>query len=639
MSEGFSCMYLWCSCILYLSVSKELANLEAEDKLMKFLLRLNSGFDSTITNILAMDPLPTINKAFSIAQQIEKQKERNFSKGNNTQNFMKDWRKEKYDRKCDHCKGKGHTIDSCFELHGNPEWYNTLKASKPAGLENGTSAISGVDSDMLSLICQEVMKTMKGKQNSKGAGMSCANFAGTDTYSLNCSVNTGSSCLWIIDSGACDHMIYDRSLFVNEKKLGRPVRVCLPDGSFKYVDLVGSVCLSDKLILHDVMLVEGFKHNLLSIGKLLDQTGVKVFFTRNGCCFQVLSSEEVIGHGLRQNGLYYFSTDEVINVADNNAILGCNNVDNNTSAGHGFSLLDKTSTSMSNKGRNGVGIDLLHARLGHVSLSKMKHVSGIDCSDSANSALSNSEHVSAHSHIPTVVPIEQDNLRRSSRPVKPSSKYQDFETTYIPHRDVTSEYSESFAVNSCKIIEPDAGMEECISVATPMSTGLKLFLEDGDLLSEPDTYKRLVGRLLYLGITRPDLSYAVQHLSQFMHAPRITHLRAALHVIKYLKGTVDSGLWYSANSTLDLQGYSDADWGGCQFSSRSLSAYAIFLGSNLVSWKTKKQRSVSKSSTESEYRSMPVTSSELEWVYGLLEDLQVKIHTAQFVMFQAWTVG
>jgi reverse transcriptase-like protein len=129
-----------------------------------------------------------------------------------------------------------------------------------------------------------------------------------------------------------------------------------------------------------------------------------------------------------------------------------------------------------------------------------------------------------------------------------------------------------------KDILSDSGMENCVPALTPLSTGLKLTHESGDILNKPDIYRRLVGRLLYLGITRPDLSYAVQHLSQFMQCPRSAHLRAALHILKYLKGTTDSGLWYSAESNLNMFAYSDADWSSCQFSSRSLSAYAVFLG-------------------------------------------------------------
>lgn len=130
-------------------------------------------------------------------------------------------------------------------------------------------------------------------------------------------------------------------------------------------------------------------------------------------------------------------------------------------------------------------------------------------------------------------------------------------------------------------------------------------------------------KLLYLGITRPDLSYSVQHLSQFLSKPREPHIQVALHVVKYLKGTCDLGLFYVVNSSLCLNAYSDADWSTCQFSSRSLSANYVYLGDNLISWKTKKQKTISKSSAKAEYRSMSSTTSELVWVDGLLEDLNV----------------
>lgn len=178
-----------------------------------------------------------------------------------------------------------------------------------------------------------------------------------------------------------------------------------------------------------------------------------------------------------------------------------------------------------------------------------------------------------------------------------------------------------------KDIITDTSLEECSTVATRLSAGLKLSLDTGDLLTEPDVYRRLVGRLLYLGIIRPNLSYVVQHLSQFMHAPRTPHLRATIHLVKYLKGTMDYGLHYTQSSNFDVHAYSDSDWSSCQFSSRSFSAYAVFIGSHLVSWKTKKQATVSKSSTEAEYRSMSNTASELVWIHGLLDR---KICKSQF---------
>ncbi|XP_021744666.1 uncharacterized protein LOC110710650 [Chenopodium quinoa] len=160
----------------------------------------------------------------------------------------------------------------------------------------------------------------------------------------------------------------------------------------------------------------------------------------------------------------------------------------------------------------------------------------------------------------------------------------------------------------------NVGMEDCKIAKFLFPKGMRLSTETGEILAHPEIYRRIVGKLLYLNITRPDISYSVQQLSQFMHCPRKPHLQVALHVIRYLKGTMDWGLYYPRNSELKIEGYSDADWGSCAFSARSLTNYCIFIGQCLVSWKTKKQKTVSKSSTESEYRSMSHTTSELVWV-------------------------
>lgn len=157
----------------------------------------------------------------------------------------------------------------------------------------------------------------------------------------------------------------------------------------------------------------------------------------------------------------------------------------------------------------------------------------------------------------------------------------------------------------------DAGLTACKPVSAPLPTGLHLSTDSGDILPNPEQYRRLIGWLLYLNLTRPDLPFAIQHLSQFLSQPRKPHFDAAIHVLRYLKGTLHKGLFYSTHSTLNVMGYSDADWGGCVFSRKSVSGYCVFLGTSLVSWKTKKQKTTSKSSAESKYRCMSAAASEL----------------------------
>ncbi|GAV74982.1 hypothetical protein CFOL_v3_18462 [Cephalotus follicularis] len=140
---------------------------------------------------------------------------------------------------------------------------------------------------------------------------------------------------------------------------------------------------------------------------------------------------------------------------------------------------------------------------------------------------------------------------------------------------------------------------------------VKLDNEKGELLHDPEKYRRLVGKLNYLTITRPDISFAVSVVSQFVSAPRTTHWQAVLHIVRYLKGAPGRGLIFHPDC-LEVTGYSDADWAGCPADRRSTSGYCIFLGGNLVSWKSKKQSVVSRSSAEAEYRAMASVTGELQ---------------------------
>lgn len=113
-------------------------------------------------------------------------------------------------------------------------------------------------------------------------------------------------------------------------------------------------------------------------------------------------------------------------------------------------------------------------------------------------------------------------------------------------------------------------------------------------LSDGTSYKRLIGQLIYLTITRPDLTYPVHILSQFMTKPTNLHWEAALKLVKYIKAAPGQGLLLSANSPLTLKLYSDADWATCSMTRRSVSGFCVFLGNSLISWKCKKQNTVTR---------------------------------------------
>jgi hypothetical protein len=168
-----------------------------------------------------------------------------------------------------------------------------------------------------------------------------------------------------------------------------------------------------------------------------------------------------------------------------------------------------------------------------------------------------------------------------------------------------------------------SNMSEAKPVKTPMSTAHTLTLLSGDTLTDPSPYRSLVGALQYLSLTRPNISFAVNKVSQFMHRPTSLHLQAVKRILRYLKSTISYGLLLRRSPSRTLQAYSDADWAGCPDDRKSTGGFCVFLGPNLISWSSRKQRTVARSSTESEYRTLATTAAELLWLQSLLRDLGI----------------
>ena len=117
------------------------------------------------------------------------------------------------------------------------------------------------------------------------------------------------------------------------------------------------------------------------------------------------------------------------------------------------------------------------------------------------------------------------------------------------------------------------------------------FSDKSDLLKDQGRYRRLVGRLIYLTVSRPDITYAVHVLSRFMHQPRKAHMEVALRVVRYLKNAPGQGLFFSSNNDFRMRAYCDLDWAGCPLTTRSTTGYCVFLGPSLISWRSKRRKS------------------------------------------------
>jgi hypothetical protein len=175
----------------------------------------------------------------------------------------------------------------------------------------------------------------------------------------------------------------------------------------------------------------------------------------------------------------------------------------------------------------------------------------------------------------------------------------------------------------CLDLLADSGLTNSKPVSTPSDPSIKLHNDSSPMYEDISSYRRLIGRLLYLNTTRPDITFITQQLSQFLTKPTHIHHAAAMRVLRYLKSCPGKGLFFPRDSTLQLLGFSDADWAGCLDSRRSISGQCFFLGKSLISWRTKKQLTVSRSSSEAEYRALAAATCELQWLLYIIQDLQL----------------
>ncbi|KAK9941249.1 hypothetical protein M0R45_017863 [Rubus argutus] len=179
-----------------------------------------------------------------------------------------------------------------------------------------------------------------------------------------------------------------------------------------------------------------------------------------------------------------------------------------------------------------------------------------------------------------------------------------------------------FAIKDLGPLKYFLGIEMTTSHKATSPLDSKFHLDvSSDPLLEVSSYQRLVGKLIYLTITRPDITYAVSIVSQFMHSPTMAHLHIVKHILRYLKGSVGRGILMKNNGNTEIMGYTYADWAGNTLDRKSTTGFCTFVGGNLVTWRSKKQTVVARSSAEAEYRAMASTSCELIWLKGLLSNL------------------
>ncbi|KAL0358649.1 UNVERIFIED_CONTAM: ABC transporter G family member 28 [Sesamum angustifolium] len=582
-----------------------------ENQLIQFLMGLSEPYDSIRSQILVLDPFPSVNKAYSMVLRVERQRRVNLEYADvgentamNTRNmeyklhtghrtFQK--RKGSMEKKqmiCEHCCKPGHNKETCFKLHGIPEWYKDLNEQKKRGTFNNrvyvaTEAQNSDDkgSTQRADIISELMEALKLVQTKV-------------------------------------HRIRSKFHFAHDTEMADFIHPS--DLASSHTDFLAALSTIQEL-------VTTCKQRAVKSGKML--------------CHKSLVLE-------RNN------TWEVVTLPKGKKAIGSKWVFKIKLKADGS--IDRYKARLVAKGYNQVeGVDYVD-RFSPVAKAvtvriflavASSHGWPIHQVDINNAFLHGFLDEDIYMHAPDgyhVQPGQVCKLKRSLYGLKQASRQWNLELTT---RLIAFGFHQSSHDHCLFTQTTGAGLVALIVyvddvlITCPSEdkiTEVKHFLDAAftikDLghanyhpssipLIDPEPYRRLVGRLLYLSFTRPDISFGAQQLSQFVHAPCTIHMEAALHLVRYLKGCPERGLFFPASTPFTLTAYCDADWASCVDSRRSLTGYCIFLGAALISWKTKKQTTVARSTAEAEYRSLGTTVCELQWVTYLLSDLSIQVPT------------
>ena len=168
-------------------------------------------------------------------------------------------------------------------------------------------------------------------------------------------------------------------------------------------------------------------------------------------------------------------------------------------------------------------------------------------------------------------------------------------------------------------------MESCKETSTPMPSSCYMDANATGKGVDQTKYRGLIGSLLYLTTSRPDIMFTVCLCARYQANPKVSHFKAAKRIMKYLKGTSTVGLWYPSHSPIHLIGYSDSDFAGCKLDRKSTSGTCHLFGSSLMSWHNKKQACVTLSTAEVEYIAAGSCCAQILWLKQQLADFGLQI--------------
>nr|XP_016452581.1 PREDICTED: uncharacterized protein LOC107777107 [Nicotiana tabacum] len=614
-----------CMCAARDGIQKD----EEEDKLPQFLMGLNElVLEAASFNVNANNkvfPLNVNSKTFPPKQYTQKM----------------DFDQPKGNIFCKYYKNPGHLIDKCYKLHGFPQNFKFNKGKRMAANvtaevecpataytlpqynspqlynafdhEEQASSVPGLTKQQYAQLMSLLQQTqVPSAVDSQISLMGSANFAGS-TFSLPVYINDDSHiCLlsgasrnvWIIDSEATDHMTSNKNMYYNLTPLPTPYLVTLPNGYKANVIYTGSVTLFPSFTLHRVLYIPSFQYNLVSVYKLILQISLHgfVYFLfmpfdtgsfheeASGTCSPLLSSSLLVST-ITDVGLptppdsYTISTPIPPSPNSTDVVLPIS-LDSSTVSAPTTAPSAKWSLFQ---------LDVNNAFL-HGDLDEevyMKLPPSLTVASTSNS------------YSPLVCKLQKS----ASLPTMKSASSTVLLVVYVDDTILTG--GDIVEIAALKQFLDDQFKIKDLGLLNYF-LGIEILYDEfgGEVLPNPQSYRSLIGKLNFLTHTRPDLCFAVQHLSQFLKSPRIPHMVAAMHILRYLNVTLDVGVFLNASSDFSLQAFCDSDWAACPESRTS---------------KSKKQAIVSLSSAEAEYRAMSKVVGELVCLVLLLADLDLPI--------------
>ncbi|KAM3380920.1 hypothetical protein P3S68_006493 [Capsicum galapagoense] len=627
---------------------------EINRRLIQFLMGLNEVYTTIRGNILMITPLPTIGQAFALLIQEEKQREL---------------------RPLNHSFGQSSSMHVSVGAHNDGQQMTLTKEQY---------------GQIIHLIQQFGSNSLGNTFTTNAHDCGVANFAGIvacttsiDFGKLSCGCYNSSSDLWIIDSGASDHMTFNKKFLSNIIHLPYPLLVRLPNGyhsdkgaGFPPISIpqnhvtidstwpdvltgYGSENVPPKISVTEPTIMESSPpshsqvHNPTS-----DLLGHHIHLDSEPTSYEEAASCPAWQTAMTQEfeALYANHTWDLVPLPPTKRTIGCRWV---------YKIKHKANGSIERfKARLVVKGYTQHAVIDYSEtfspVVKMTTVRALIATavkrkwdifqlDVNNAFLHGDLHEEVYMEVPKGLHTDKPGLvcklNKSLYGLKQAMYVDDVLITGTDAHEISALkrfLNDTFKIKDLGKLHYFLGLEvihtkdgalisqkkflsdllkefNCTQyshLSSPLDPNVKLKAKEGAPLSDPVYYRKLVGKLNFLTTTRMDIAYGVQHLSQFMQDPREPHLQAAYHLLRYLKKDPDLGVLMSNKEDYNIKAYCDSDWAACPDSRKSVSGYIVFLGDSPISWKSKKQETISSSSAEAEYRAIRKVVGELPWEIG-----------------------